>query len=159
MGFCKPFRRRVFNFETKEQIIAVGSATGERDPNPSEQPRAIQMNQYNFLAPVSGSGFTDGGTVIINDPAALNAVLSAIKKHHQELPLSADQGQELKRAVADLEKAIVEKKPDTTVLREGLASIRHILEHAAGAMIGHAAPEWLPVLSHQIQALLSVLVK
>src|SRR6185369_3180786 len=43
----------------------------------THQSRTAPMNQYNFYAPVTSSGFADSGTVIINDPVAIGAVIAA----------------------------------------------------------------------------------
>jgi hypothetical protein len=87
-------------------------------------------------------------------PTAIQAVIAEAIKRGDQLQLSPAESTRLGEAVSTVRNTLTQRKPTSSLLREGLSSIRHIFEHAAGAMIAHVPPEWLPALTRQIEDIL-----
>jgi hypothetical protein len=140
--------------QAEEIVVPLAKAPELPEAETHRSPRS-PVNEFNIHGPVINSVF--GGTVIINDPAAIGAVIDMVSQHRDDIQLSAEHRKALEKAVADLVRGRDERKSEASVMREALTSIRHIFEHGAGAVIGHVAPEWLPVLSHHIDNLLNAM--
>jgi hypothetical protein len=90
----------------------------------------------------------------VNEISAIRAIVEEANKRLAELQLTGSMADELEKHLALLQQNLTEKEPEPSVLRKGLSSLRHVLEHAAGAMIVHGVPTWLPAFSQQIDALI-----
>ena len=72
----------------------------------------------------------------------LRALLGDIKANIDSVPLSRESKAELRAELATVESQVESPRPKPAIIREGLRSVRHILEGAAGKL----AVDWIPRL-------------
>jgi hypothetical protein len=104
-----------------------------------------------------GTGHQVTTTQTTNYHSAIRDLVAEACKRRGELSLAADQAKSLDEALTALQKNLAQREPELNSFRDGLNSLRHIFEHAAGAMIAHGAPVWLPAIIHQIDNVLKIL--
>jgi len=120
-----------------------------RDMN-SQPSRAITVhgNVYN-----SNLQQGDGSTAMINYRAMegdVQRVLADIERSLEELGLTPPAEEELSAEIQTVKAQLSSPKPKTHVITESFVSMRHILEHAAGAALAHGlVAEIVHLLAHQ----------
>lgn len=106
----------------------------------------------NFFAPISGSQLqiASHGAEQTNhtsfDLEALRGFLVDLEKLKGDLQLDDCTSQELESDLRTLHSQLASPKPKLTIIREGLSSLRSILESGAGGALGNAATTLLPKL-------------
>jgi hypothetical protein len=100
-------------------------------------------NVNHFYGPVTGTQFQQGSTNSVQiakqnnyDPQAIHGFTQALIKQLPKLGLDKDKQAEVKAEVASIEAQLNSPKPKASILKEGLNSLRTILEGAGGAAAG-----------------------
>ncbi len=114
-----------------------------------------------FNAPVgsvhTGSGHQVNVQINTSTLPAVREIVDQLFQRYTDLSLATDENRTLNEALEGLRKELLDTRPQSSVLAEGLSSVRHILEHAAGAYIGHEAASWLPQVVEGIKILMAQL--
>jgi RNA polymerase-interacting CarD/CdnL/TRCF family regulator len=85
-------------------------------------------------------------TQIINDPAIIEkcaGLISDISNRRAEAGLPATELRRLEQAIEKLQAELEKPQPETSLVQEGLITVRGVLEKAAGGVL---AGYWLPLL-------------
>jgi hypothetical protein len=102
-----------------------------------------------------GYGHQTTTNVTVNNLATVREIVAEAKLHSAELsPANGKNGKTLDQALAEIQEQLTHEDPKPGLLREGLASIRQILEHATAIIIGH---EWLPLLLQKVESAIKAL--
>jgi hypothetical protein len=99
-----------------------------------------------------GSGHQITASQTVNDLGAVQKVISDILERRTELPLPAEVLGDLKSELLELQSQISAQAPQPSLIRTSAATIKTLLEGAAGSMIATAlwptvTQVWLPALS------------
>ena len=126
-------------------ILGEGLSFTDREKKVAEQ---SPQNITNFFGPVQSPQVQQGSTQPIQvsasltvDMAALASVVPKIRQALESLELSDDVRNEAEAEVATLESQIKSPKPKASIIREGLESLRRILEGAGGGAAGQLLVE------------------
>ncbi len=109
--------------------------------------RHVPQNVTNFFGPVQGPQIQQGGYQPLQVSAApldLAAVRTFVELLHGELEkleLGSEQKSETEADLRTLEAQVQSPNPKPSIIREGLRSIRSILEKAGGSAVGHILVE------------------
>jgi hypothetical protein len=100
--------------------------------------------------PVTSSVIQHGShnTATVNYQHEVEGVLEEIRPLLNAAKLTLDSKAELKAEVETVEVQMKSPRPKHIIIRESLASARHILEHAFGAAMAHSFPQLLLFLEH-----------
>lgn len=101
----------------------------------------VQGNVYGHIGPVSGGIYTN------NDLAGIASLVNDLFTHRAELALPTGKLAELEALLNSLQVQLVAPHPNPTIIREGLRSVRTVLESATGGAIGNLVATWVPTLS------------
>ena len=144
--YCDP---RIFKTQVEglwEYLVDSGIVKADE----SELKPKTHSQDIHFHAPVSGSVIQQGNynTATVTYQNEVRQVLDEVKSVQNAAKLSIDAKDELRAEVATVEAQIKSPRPKHTIIRESLASARHILEHAFGAGMVHYFPLLLKFLEH-----------
>ncbi len=86
----------------------------------------------------------------MNDTAAIRAVVDDIFSRRSELLLETNQLTRLEESIKSVQHQLDALQPNTSVIREGIRTVRNVLEGAAGSTLASA---WWPALNQVLQGL------
>jgi len=86
----------------------------------------------------------------ITDPAVIEKLLQDISSQRATFQLRAEQLTNLEKAIETVQIELRETRPDTSIVRAGLNTIRNVFEGAVGSTIATA---WWPALNQLLQTL------
>jgi hypothetical protein len=159
-----------FNIPTVARINAHGvDAIEAAQLQPDKTTPIFPSVTYNVIIHGTGAGSqvnvaTSGSSQVSRvsqtDPAVLREFIDGVRLLVQQTEgllskagLSSERQQEVAMLLTELRKGTEATKPDTSQLRSGLESLKHVMEHGAGHVVGMgviAGVEKLLVLAHSI---------
>ena len=135
----------------EDGIIGEGLSFTEREKKVAEH---SPQNITNFFGPVQSPQVQQGSTQPIQvaasfalDVAAVASVVAKIRTSLESMDLSSDRRREAEAELVTLESQVGSPKPKASILREGLESLRRILEGAGGGAAGQLLVELGKVLA------------
>lgn len=138
----------------EDGILGDGLAFTRQEKEKAER---ASYNITNFYAPVQGSQIqqqTSNSSQVMTvqelDLFAIQAFLTSLESQKEELRLSRESQQELDSEIATIQAQVKSPKPKQGIIREGLSSIRRILEGAGGGMAAKLLMEYGPLLMSYI---------
>jgi hypothetical protein len=152
-GILDSIRTIVLNWALKleqDGILGEGLAFTKEERDTASR---VSHNVNNFFGPVGQSqiqqGAGSGSQVIVAgdvDPTALRRFLALLGRQLPKLNLDAARTSEVEADVRTIESQVQSPKPKATVVRACLASIKSVLEGAAGNVAGQLLIELAKVL-------------
>lgn len=139
VGIIDTVRTVVLNWALKLEEEGVLGEELSFSPPEKEAARRSPQNITNFYGPVQTAQVQQGNERAIQvsvtaapDPAAIRAFIASFRAELPTLGLEADARAEVEAEARTIEAQLESPKPKPAIIREGLRSIRAVLEGAAG---------------------------
>lgn len=144
VGILDSVRTTVLNWTLKLEEEGVLGEALTFSPTERAAAAAATQNVANFYGPVSGIHVQQAGhnslqvATALPEPKALAAFLDQVRHELPKLKLDADVQAELDAEIDTLTVQAKSPRPKAPIIKEGLRSVRSILEGAAGGAAGQA---------------------
>jgi hypothetical protein len=141
-GIIEAVRNALLNWALKleqDGILGEGITFSEREKTIAS---SVNYHIENFVGEMNNSQLQQGThhstqtqTVQNVDVDLVKEILGSLKDSLKEIGIEGEQRKQLLADIQTIEPQLSSPKPNTSIIREGMRSIRHILEQAAGNLI------------------------